>query len=101
VTAVRTWAEVVSRARLLVLVFGCAAPALFIGLLLYVKFSTEGWGALAFAPLFFPLFVASAAAAALGGLLYVAHVRKRPRDLPLATVVCLNVLLLWYVTTHR
>lgn len=96
-----TLAKLLSRARVLVLVVGYAAPALFVGLVLYIKFSTEGWGALAFAPLFFPIFVASAAAAALGGLLYVARVRKKPRDLPLATVVCLNVLLLWYVSTHR
>ena len=96
-----TWAAVGSRVRLLVLVVGWAAPALFIALLLYVNMSTEGWGALAFAPLFFPLFVASAGAVALGALLYVVRVRARPRDVPLATVVCVNVVLLWYVATHR
>lgn len=91
----------VSRVRLLVLVVGYAVPAVFVGLVLYIKFSTEGWGALAFAPLFFPLFVVSGVAAALGGLLYVARVGARRHDLPLAIVVCLNVVFLWYVSRHR
>lgn len=94
----RDW---MSHIRRLVLMIGCAAPTLLIALVLYAKFFTEGWGAFGIAPLVFPLFVASAVAAALGALLYIARVRTRPRDFPLAIVVALNAVLLWYVNTHR
>ena len=87
--------------RRLVLMIGCAAPALLVALVVYAKFFTEGWGAIGIAPLIFPLLVASAVAALLGALLYVAQVRSRPRDLLLIVVVALNVVLLWYVNTHR
>lgn len=87
--------------RRLVLTIGCAAPVLLVALVVYAKFYTEGWGAFGIAPLIFPLFVASAVAALLGALLYVARVRSRPRDLPLIVVVALNAVLLWYVNTHR
>lgn len=90
-----------SYVRVLVLLIGWAAPALFVALVLYSKFYTEGWAAFGIAPLFFPLFVASAVAAVLGTLLYVARVRTRPRDFPLIVVVALNAVLLWCVNTHR
>jgi len=93
--------EWMSHVRRLVLMIGCAAPALFIALVLYTRFYTEGWGAFGIAPLFSPLFVASAAAVVLGALLYVARIRTRPRDLPLFVVVVLNAVLLWYANTHR
>jgi hypothetical protein len=94
----RDW---MSHVRRLVLLIGCAAPALFIALVLYAKFFTEGWGAFGIAPLFFPLFVASAVAAVLGALLYIARARTRPRDFPLVGVVALNAVLLWCANTHR
>ena len=94
----RDW---MSHVRRLVLIVGCAAPALVVALVLYARFFTEGWGAFGIAPLFFPLFVASAVAAVLGALLYIARVRTRPRDLPLVVVVALNAVLLWYANTHR
>ena len=93
--------EWMSRVRLVVLIIGFAAPALFIALILYAKFFTEGWGALALAPLVFPLFVASAASVVLGGSLYVARVRTRARDYALVLVVALNAALLWFANTHR
>lgn len=87
--------------RRLVLTIGCAAPVFLVALVVYAKFYTEGWGAFGIAPLIFPLFVASAVAALLGALLYVARVRSKPRDYPLIVVVALNAVLLWYVNTHR
>ena len=94
----RDW---MSHVRRLVLIVGCAAPALVVALVLYARFFTEGWGAFGIAPLFFPLFVASAVAAVLGALLYIARVRTRPRDFTLVVVVALNAVLLWYANTHR
>ena len=93
--------EWMSHVRRPVLMIGCAAPALLIALVLYARFFTEGWGAFGIAPLFFPLFVASAVATVLGALLYVARLRTRPRDFPLVIVVVLNAVLLWYANTHR
>ena len=89
-----------TRIRLLVLILGCSAPALWLAIILYVKF-TDGWGAFGVAPLFLPLFATNAAVAALGGFVYLANASKRPRDFPLAAVIGVNCIVLWYAATHR
>lgn len=90
-----------SRVRVLVLMIGCAAPALFIALVIYARFFTEGWGALALGAVVPPLAIASGAAAAAGALLYVARVHARPRDIPLVVIVALNAAVVWFATSHR
>lgn len=82
-----------ARLRLFLLVVGCAAPILWCAIILYAKFFTEGWGAFGVAPLFPPLFAADAAVAVLGGFLYLANFRKRPRDFTLIAVAAVNGLL--------
>ena len=94
-------AGLIRTVRLLVLSVGYAAPALFVALLLYAKFFTEGWGALALGPLFFVTYAAAVVAAVIGGILYATHLRTRRRDGPLILLLVLDVGLVWFANTHR
>ena len=87
--------------RLLLIVVGIAAPALWIAIIWYVRVHTNRWGAFGVAPLFLPLFIANVLVAVAGAVVYLANVRQRRWDIPLGAVAVVNAGILWWAATHR